>query len=329
MQFAHPKILWLFVVLVPLIVLYILRQRNAHPAMSVSSAMPFARMPWSFRAALRHVVFALLLGALGCMIIVLARPQTHNATSKTNVEGTDIMIALDVSSSMLADDFEPSRLEVAKEVATNFVKGRQNDNIGLVIFSGETLTGVPMTISHGAIIDYIAAIRPKMLADGTQIGDGIANSVNELLGGKAKSKSIILLTDGSNTGGIVYPITAAEIAADNNIKIYTIAIGSNTTASIPIVDYFGRVVSYQPIKVEINTEELEKIAEITGGRAFRAYDSTDLKEVFAEIDKLETTVLDVSEFVHTRDDYEPWAIAALMLVVLALGMRYTLLRTIP
>ncbi|WP_301709304.1 VWA domain-containing protein, partial [uncultured Duncaniella sp.] len=233
-----------------------------------------------------------------------------------------------ISTSMLARDFKPDRFEAAKEVAAKFVSGREGDNIGLVIFAAESFTSLPMTTDRSMIANYINDIKMGMLQDGTAIGDGLATSINRIKEGKAKSKSIILLTDGSNNTGNVAPITASEIAKQLGIKVYTIGIGTNGTAPYPQENEFGRIV-YTPLPVVIDEATLKTIAENTGGKYFRATGNNVLKDIFAEIDRLEKTKMDLRNFSSTEDDYMPWAIAALSLFGLAVLLRYTLLRTIP
>lgn len=334
MQLAYPKILWLFLVLVPLIVWYIIKQRNSYPAMNISSSEPFDRLPRSFRASCRHILFVLQLLALSCIIVALARPQSHDQWRTSTVDGTDIVIAMDISGSMLAHDYykgkpeKKSRLESAKEVATRFISNRENDNIGLVIFAGEALTGVPMTLDKATLTNYLATAREGMLADGTAIGDGLATAINRIIAGKAKSKSIILLTDGSNNTGVVAPLTAAEIAKERGIKVYTIGIGANGKADYPQIDYFGRV-SYVPTDVVIDEETLKQIATLTDGKYFRATDQKVLNNIFDEIDKLETTRFDINNFSHTEDNYELLVWIALGLMLLQVLLRHTYLRSIP
>lgn len=334
MQLAYPKILWLFLVYVPLIAWYIIKQRNSYPAMKISSASPFAKLPRSFRASCRHLLFALQLLALGCIIVALARPQTHDHWRKSSVDGTDIVLAMDISGSMLAHDYyngkpeKKNRMEAAKEVATRFISNRENDNIGIVIFAGEALTGVPMTVDKATLVNYLSTVREGMLADGTAIGDGLATAINRIISGKAISKSIILLTDGTNNSGMVAPLTAAEIAKEHGIKVYTIGIGANGTADFPQIDYFGRV-SYVPSQVVIDEATLQQIASLTDGKYFRATDQKMLNKIFDEIDRLETTSIDVSQFSHTEDNYELLVWIALGLILLQVLLRNTYLRTIP
>jgi Ca-activated chloride channel family protein len=304
------------------------KNRNANPPLEISTISPFAGMRRSFKEYAIHGLFVLRLLAIGCVIIVICRPQTHDNWRTSNVEGTDIVIALDISSSMLARDFKPDRLEAAKTVATKFVSGRENDNIGLVIFAGESLTGVPMTMDRPTITSYIAGIETGMIEDGTAIGDGLATAINRIKDGKAKSKSIILLTDGSNNTGNVAPATAAEIAAKYGIKVYTIGVGRNGMAPYPTQDIFGRI-QYVNQPVVIDEATLKSIASLTGGKYFRATGNNVLKQVFEEIDQLEKTAMDVRHFSHTEDDYVLWAILALALFSLELVLRHTWLRAIP
>lgn len=328
MQFAHPAYLWLFLLFIPLIIWYIMKQRNAHPALGVSTTLPYASLPCSYKEYLRHGLFVLRLGVIGCLIIILARPQTRDSWRTSSTEGTDIVIALDISTSMLARDFQPDRFEAAKNVATKFVSGRESDNIGVVIFAGESFTAVPMTTDRALLTNYIADIKMEMLEDGTAIGDGLATSINRIKDGKAKSKSIILLTDGSNNTGVVAPSTAAEIAKKHGIKVYTIGVGKNGNAPYPQQNMFGRI-EYVSMPVVIDEVTLKNIASITGGKYFRATDNNVLAQVFEEIDKLEKTEMDVKHFSHTEDNYMMWAWLAIGLFLLEILLRHTILRSIP
>lgn len=329
MHFAHPKILFLFLTFIPAIIWYVLKQRKSYPTIAISTTAPFRRGNFSVRAALRHSIFILNMAALACMIIVLARPQSRESWHTSSVEGTDIVLALDVSSSMMTTDFTPNRLEAAKEVAQKFVNGRENDNMGVVIFAGESLTGVPMTTDRATLVNYISSLKINMIDDGTAIGDGIATAVNRIKGGKAKSKSIILLTDGTNNAGILTPLTAAEIAATLGIKIYVIGVGTEGYAKVLVGYDFGGRPIYEPQKVQIDEATLRQIAQTTGGKYFRATDNNVLSDVFDEINTLETTKLDVRNFSHTEDNYFYWAFFALCFAACAAFLRQTLFRTIP
>lgn len=328
MLLANPNMLWLLLLLIPLIAWYVWKQRNMHAALGVSTTLPYAKLPRSFRAMLRHVAFAMQLAAIACVIVILARPQTRDSWRTSSVEGTDIVLAMDISTSMLARDFKPDRFEAAKKVARQFVSGREGDNMGLVIFAAESFTAVPMTTDRSLLANYIHDLKMGMLQDGTAIGDGLATSINRIREGKAKSKSIILLTDGSNNTGNVAPLTAAEIAAKNGIKVYTIGVGTNGMAPYPQEDFAGRI-SYVNMPVVIDEPTLKQIAEITGGQYFRATSNTVLADIFEQIDKLEKTQMDVKDFSQTEDDYMAWAIAALALFCMVILMRCTVLRTIP
>lgn len=328
MQFAHPQYLWLFLIFIPIIAWYVLRKIKSHPTLSVSTTSPYAKLPVSFKEYLTHILFVLRLGVLACVIIIIARPQTYDSWRTSSTHGTDIILAMDISSSMLARDFKPDRLEAAKNVAAKFVSGREADNIGIVVFAGESFTAVPMTTDRSLLVNYINDISMNMLEDGTAIGDGLATSINRIKDGKAKSKSIILLTDGSNNTGNVAPSTAAEIAKKFGIKVYTIGVGKNGEAPFPQQNIFGRI-EYVNMPVVIDEETLKNIASITGGKYFRATNNNVLAEVFEEIDKLEKTQMDVKHFSHAEDNYMMWAVLAIALLLLEVLLRNTVLRTIP
>lgn len=328
MHFAHPQFLWTLLVLIPITVWYVLKQRDNHATMALSSTQAFAKLPRTWKQYLRYVLFVLRLTTLACLIIIMARPQERDSWRTTSTEGTDIVLALDVSSSMMARDFEPDRFGAAKEVAARFIAGRETDNIGLVVFAGEALTGVPMTVDRTQLLQYLSTLTMNVLEDGTAIGDGIATALNRLKEGKAKSKSIILLTDGSNNTGIVAPVTASEVAKELGVKIYTIGIGTNGSAPYPTRTITGRI-EFQPQPVVIDETTLRSIADKTGGKYFRATNNRVLEEVFAEIDQLEKTQMDVRHFSHTEDNYMAWAWLAFAFFVIEIALRHTVLRTIP
>lgn len=328
MQLSQPQYLWLFLVYIPVIAWYILKHKNANASMGLSSIKAFDKIGRTWKVYLKHGLFLLRLLALGCLIIVLARPQLKDSWRTSSTEGTDIVIAIDVSTSMLARDFQPDRLEAAKKVAAKFINGRESDNIGLVVFAGESLTGVPMTVDRSQLLSYINGITTDMIEDGTAIGDGIATSLNRLKEGKAKSKSIILLTDGSNNTGIATPQMAADVAKEMGVKIYAVGIGTNGMADFPRLDMLGRV-EYVKLPVVIDEATLQNIAQNTGGKYFRATDNKVLNDVFREIDALEKTQMDVRHFSHTEDNYMLWAWLALGLFAIELLLRYTVLRSLP
>lgn len=331
MQFAHPFILWFLpIVLIPLIIWYVLRRNSMRPSLQVSTIAPFAGIKRPFKQYLRHMLFAMRLVVIAIFIIVLARPISNDSWHESTTEGTDIVLAMDISSSMLARDFQPDRLGAAKKVATQFVNARENDNMGLVIFAGESLTGVPMTTDRAALTNYIESLDFNMLEDGTAIGDGLATSLNRLKDSTTKSRSIILLTDGSNNTGNVAPLTAAEIARQLGIKVYTIGIGTNGNAPMPTIDYFGRM-TYTSQPVVIDEATLKEISSMTGGKYFRATGNKVLEDIFEEIDALEKSVIDVRNFSHTEDSpITFWLIGvAMVLVALEILLRNTVMRSIP
>ncbi len=307
-MFKHPALLLLFLIYIPLVAWYIWKWRNSSPSMGVSTTSAFSGIRTSWKVWLMHLCFALQLVAIGGLIVALARPQTHDSQRTSRVKGTDIVLALDISSSMLATDLAPTRFDAAKDVARKFVNQRVDDNIGFVVFSGESLSLMPLTNDKPALINAISGVKTGLLNDGTAIGDGLSSAINRLTSGKAKSKSIILLTDGTNNAGDVAPATAARIAKEKGIKVYTIGVGTNGT---------------------IHETALKNIADITNGKYFRATDSRMLREVFNEIDSLEKTTLDVNKFTQTEENFMPWVLAAICAVVLQLLIRYTLLRRIP
>lgn len=330
MNLAHPGYLWLFLLFIPLIAWYVWSQRKANPSMRMSSISAFKGLSTSWKVYVKHFSFVLKLAALSCLIIILCRPQTYDKWSMSDTEGTDIVMAIDISASMLSRDLQPDRLEAAKKVASDFVAKRESDNIGLVIFAGEGFTLLPMTTHQATLLNTIHEISINMLdADGTAIGDGIATAINRIKDDKAKSKSIILLTDGTNNSGVVAPLTAAEIAQKEGIRIYTIGLGTRGTAETPYAQGFGGELLYKPMPVTIDEESLKKVAQMTGGKYFRATDNDVLTSIFNEIDKLEKTKIDVKNFTNTQDNYMPWAWALLLLVLLNLTISYTVLRRIP
>lgn len=325
MMFYHPGILFLLLVNIPLVVWYVMKWRDSNPSVGMSSLSTLKIFRATFKVGLMHFCFALQLIAVSCIIVALARPQTHDSLRSSSIEGTDIVIALDISSSMLATDLQPNRIDAAKEVASKFVSQRLNDNIGLVVFSGESLSLMPLTTDKAALVNAISSTKTGALNDGTAIGDGIASSINRLVTGQAKSKSIILLTDGTNNAGDVAPSTAATIAKQKGIRIYAIGVGTN--GSIRITDPYG--FSTTTMETKIDEAALTNIANVTGGKYFRATDSRMLRQVFEEIDALEKSKINVNNFTQTEENFMPWILGALCAMCLYLIVRYTVLRRIP
>jgi Ca-activated chloride channel family protein len=327
MIFEHPLYLLLLLLLLPMAAWYIWRQRQAQASLRLSSSEGFRKAPKTFRIYLRHLPMVLRMMAVALIIIALARPQTTNSWNTTNVEGIDIVLTLDISTSMLAEDLKPNRIEAAKEVAASFINGRQTDNIGLVVFAGESFTQCPLTTDHAVLLNLLHDIRCGMIEDMTAIGHGLATSVTRLKDSPAKSKVIILLTDGTNNRGEIAPITAAEIAKAYNIRVYTVGVGTKGTAPYPYQTPFGT--QYQNIPVEIDEATLTKIAQTTGGLYFRATNTAALKEIYQEIDQLEKTKMNVQEYSKKYEEYRLFAFWAFLLFLLEWLLRYTLLKNIP
>ncbi len=275
--------------------------------------------------ALRVLTFVLV-------VIILARPQTHTAWGNRTTEGIDIMLAMDVSTSMLAEDLKPNRIEAAKEVATEFISDRPDDNIGLTVFAGEAFTQCPMTTDHTSLLNLLQNVRTDiaargLIADGTAIGMGLANAVSRLKESKTKSKVVILLTDGSNNMGDISPLTAANIAKSLGIRVYTVAVGTKTVAPYPV--QVGGTTQYVNAKADIDTKTLSDIAATADGHFYRATNNKELKQIYKDIDKLEKTRMDVKKFSRRYDIYQPFALAALLSLLLEVLLRLTIFRRIP
>jgi len=328
MQFANPIYLYILLVVPLAIAWYIWKSRHAQASLQVSSSEAFD-LPGasSWKVYLRHVPFVLRILALVILIIVIARPQSTDNWQSSNTEGIDIMMTLDISTSMLAEDLKPNRLEAAKDVAASFINGRPNDNIGLVVFSGESFTQCPLTTDHTVLLNLFKDIQSGMINDGTAIGLGLANAVSRIKDSKAKSKVIILLTDGSNNMGEIAPVTASQIAKTFGIRVYTIGVGTKGTAPYPFKTAFG--VQYQNIPVDIDEPTLKEIASTTGGEYFRATDNESLKEIYSEIDKMEKTKISVKQFSKKEEEYTNYALFLLLLLLVEVVLRNTLLKKIP
>ena len=298
--------------------------------MSDTYAYQYAPMSWRMHIVNRPMVLRCATFVL--IVIILARPQTHNAWDKKSVEGIDIMLAMDVSTSMLAEDLRPNRIEAAKEVAAEFISGRPDDNIGLTIFAGEAFTQCPMTSDHTSLLNLLQNVRTDIAArgliqDGTAVGMGLANAVSRLKASKAKSKVVILLTDGSNNMGDLSPMTSAQIAKSLGIRVYTIGVGTNKVARYPMPVAGG--VQYVNIPVEIDTKTLREIAATTQGNFYRATNNAELKNIYKDIDKLEKTKMNVKKFSKRYEAYQPFAVAAIICLLLEILLRTTVLRRIP
>ena len=331
MEFANKEYLFLLLLMIPYLIWYLMYRKKSEPTMRMSDTRAYRYAPRSWRVTLMPIQLLLRLAVFVLLVLVLARPQTQNSWKNETMEGIDIMLAMDVSTSMLAEDLKPNRIEAAKQVAADFIIGRPNDNIGLTIFAGEAFTQCPMTTDHASLLNLLHNVRTdiaqRLIEDGTAIGMGLANAVSRLKDSKAKSKVVILLTDGSNNRGDLSPMTAAEIAKSFGIRVYTIGVGTNKVAPYPMPVAGG--VQYVNIPVEIDTTMLSDIAAATDGDFYRATNNKELQQIYKEIDKLEKSKLNVKKYSKRYEAYQPYAIAAIILLLLEILLRITVFRKLP
>jgi Ca-activated chloride channel family protein len=325
--FANPEYFFLLLLIPAMIVWYWKRQKQQYADLRVSTVQVFHAIPRSWRQRFRHILFILRISAVTLLIIALARPQAASSGENVSTEGIDIVLTTDISGSMLAEDFRPNRIEAAKRVAIDFIDGRQTDRIGLVIFSGESFTQCPLTLDHAVVKNLLSEVKSGMIEDGTAIGMGLATAVTRLKESKAKSKVIILLTDGVNNRGFIDPLTAAGIAEQYSIRVYTIGVGTIGMAPYPVQTPFG--VQYQNVPVEIDEQLLQKIADQTGGKYFRATDNRKLKEIYSEIDRLEKTKIEVTQFRRYSEEFYTAAGIGSILLLLEILLAQTYMRKIP
>jgi Ca-activated chloride channel family protein len=325
--FGSPAYLFLLLV-VPLVVLwYLRRHRAATTDIRFSTLEAFAAVKPTLKETLRHVPFALRMLAIVVLVIALARPQSTSRGENVYTEGIDIALLLDISGSMLAEDFQPNRIQAAKEVALRFVDGRTHDRIGLVVFAGQSFTQCPMTLDYRVLKNLLRQVKPGMVEDGTAIGMAIAQGVNRLKDSKAKSRVMILLTDGVNNRGEIDPVTAAQIAQTYDLRIYTIGVGTIGEAPYPVQTPWG--VRYQNVPVDVDEKTLQKIAELTGGQYFRATSNRALQQIYDEIDELEKTRIEVTTYRSVAELFYPWAALGLALLLAEFLLRGTYLRKGP
>lgn len=328
MRFANPHLLWLLALLAPMIAYYVYRTLQGGAAIRISTIEGVKNAPRTVRYWFRHAPFVLRAAAFALLVVALARPQDVEEQSRTDAEGIDIVLAIDVSGSMLARDFKPDRITAAKEVAGSFIADRFGDRIGLVAFAGEAFTQAPLTTDQGTLQTMLTRIRSGVIEDGTAIGNGLATAINRLRESDAKSKVIILLTDGVNNRGEIAPAMAADIAADMGIKVYTIGVGTRGKAPYPVVDMFGNM-SFQPMDVEIDEQTLEDIARNTGGKYFRATDKQKLQAIYDEINTLEKSRVEITDLTVYHEEFLPWLLAALALLLLEFVFSNVILKRIP
>jgi Ca-activated chloride channel family protein len=332
MEFANKEYLFLLLLLIPYILWYLMRKRMTEPTLKISDTRVYKFAPRSWKVILMPVLFIFRIIAFVLLVIILARPQTKNSWENQTREGIDIMLAMDISTSMLAEDLKPNRMEAAKKVAAEFIIGRPDDNIGLSIFAGEAFTQCPMTTDHASLLNLLQNVRTDLasrglIQDGTAIGMGLANAVSRLKDSKAKSKVVILLTDGSNNMGDLSPMTSAEIAKSLGIRVYTVGVGTNKVAPYPMPVAGG--VQYVNIPVEIDTKTLSEIADITDGDFYRATNNEELMEIYKEIDKLEKSKLNVKKFSKRYEAYQPFALAAVIILLLEILLSITIFKKLP
>ncbi len=326
-EFANQNFLYLLLLLLPIIAWYIIKQHKAQATLQVSNLFAIDKAPKTGLPYLRHIPFVLRVIVLSLLIVAFARPQSTDNWKNITTEGIDIMLALDISGSMRAQDFKPNRLEASKDVAIEFISGRPYDRIGLVVFSGESFTQCPLTTDHAVLINLFNDIKSGMIEDGTAIGVGLGNAINRLKNNKSVSRIIILLTDGVNNQGEIAPVTAAEIAKKYGIRVYTIGVGSYGTAPFPFDTPYG--IQYQDVEVKIDENTLKEIAQKTNGRYFRATNKEKLKTIYEEIDKLEKSKIEIKKHSKKNEEYFPLVILAGILLVIEILLRTTILRSIP
>ena len=326
MTFHSPAYLFLLLLLIPVIGWYVWRLYRSAATVQLSDTSAWKGSPHSLRVWLIHVPFVLRVACITLLSVALARPQLSNRWSSESTEGIDIMMALDISGTMLAEDLKPNRLEAAKQVACDFVIDRPNDNIGLVVFAGESFTQCPLTTDHAVLVNLFQSVEFGMIEDGTAIGLGLANCVNRMKDSPTKSKVIILLTDGSNNRGDIDPLTAAEIAKTFGIRVYAVGVGSHGQARVPVQTPYGT--QYMMMDCEFDEQTLRNIANSTDGAYFRATDNDSLKRIYEQIDQLEKTKIRVREYSKRIEHFMPFLLAALLCLGLDLLIKCFILRTI-
>jgi Ca-activated chloride channel family protein len=323
---ANPHVLWLLLLLPLLIWYFYTEHKRRSVALGLSTTRHIRNLPKSWKIRWRGILPVLQLIAFAALIIALSRPQKTDTTQNIDSEGIDIVLSIDISGSMLAEDFKPNRIEAAKNTAIEFVKGRPSDRIGLVIFAGESFTQCPITIDHNVLIDQISKIKSGLLVDGTAIGMGLGTAVDRLRNARGKSRVIILMTDGVNNVGKIDPQTALEIAKAYKVRVYTIGVGTHGEALYPMPTPMG--VRKQMVPVQIDEALLKKIARQTGGNYFRATDNKSLKAIYNEIDQLEKTKIEISAYKKYTELFFPFALAAVLAILIAGVLRYTLFKSI-
>ena len=328
MYFEYPKLLWLMVVPALLVLHYIyIELAGRRPHMRVSVIIPWTASGKSLMSVLRHVPFVLRIFALVMIIIAIARPRTSEEMEKIDTEGIDIVLAMDVSTSMLARDLTPDRISASKDIAIEFISQRPSDRMGIVVFAGESFTQCPLTTDRATLINLMKEVQTDIIEDGTAIGNGLATAVARMKDSDAKSRVVILLTDGVNNRGEISPQMSAEIAKTYGVRVYTIGVGKEGMAPYPVMTPWG--VEVQNVKVEIDEKLLSEIAESTGGRYFRATDNTKLAEIYSEINKMEKARTTVDSFPVYKELFAGYALLALLALLLELVFNWFVIRRLP
>lgn len=328
-QFAEKQWFWLLCLLPLMVIWYLWRLKKHEGEFNYSSFSLFNKIKTSGKAKLRHSLFALRLIAFAFIIGALARPQSRSSWKDSKNEGIDIVISLDVSLSMLAKDFKPNRMEVAKEVIIDFIDARQNDRIGLVIFGGEAFTQCPLTSDHKVLKNMFPQIKAGSLDQGTAIGLGLANAVARIKDSKAKSKVVIFVSDGVNNVGEIAPLTAGELAKTYGVRVYCIGVGSKGKALQPVAIYAQGEYEYDYVDVDIDDKTMTEISDMTGGKYYRATNKENLINIYNEIDKMEKTIISEKSFSNKSEHFLPLALAAAILLLLEFLLRFTLFKSIP
>jgi Ca-activated chloride channel family protein len=327
MTFQNPEYLYLLILLLPIVIWYFVEMRHSDASLQISSHQNLRSYSHSFKLKLRHLPFVFRVLSISFLIIALARPQASNSWRTQNSEGIDIMLAMDISATMCAEDLKPNRIESAKAVAMEFIFSRPNDNIGLVVFAGESFAQCPLTTDHAVLVNMFKGVKFGLLQDGTAIGLGLANAVNRIKDSKSKSRVVILLTDGSNNCGDISPSTAAEIAKTFGVRVYTIGVGSHGIVNIPVPTPIG--VQYQQMKSEFDELTLKDIAKRTGGKYFRAVDVKSLRNIYKEIDQMEKSKISVHQYSKKSERYFLFSLLAFIFLFLEVLLKNTMLKKIP
>lgn len=327
-EYDRPEFLYLMIIPVLMLAGYLLTQHRANASLRSSSLAMFSNQKGNLKVHLRHLPAILRIIAFSLLVVALARPQSTSSWENSKTEGIDIVLSLDISGSMLAEDFKPNRLEAAKDVAIQFITNRPSDRIGLVVYSRESFTQCPLTSDHPVLINLFKDVKQGMIEDGTAIGYGLATAVSRLKESNAKSRVIILLTDGENNAGEISPATAAELAQAFGIKVYTIGVGTKGMAPMPATDFFGRKV-YRQVEVRIDEETLKQIADISGGKYFRATNKEALTKIYEEIDQMEKTELDVKKYSKKHEEYLSFVLMAGLALLLEVILRLSVYRNLP